>query len=413
MKNSTTCFGETETQASKNEPDRSQQNRQNEEALAAHNSEDIKELNMLDDKQWDALFQIPFVSTVGAMPIWTRGIFKYFAESGEDALLAHKVNETSQLLCALMPMSLQSWASGYPGAVLKTKSSDFTLSGTPLIHRDNPTQAFLRLIRNAKLKYGANAIIFNNCSGDGTFIKLLEEIAAFGLQWHILERRERAILFCEKDFDSWYGEAIPKKRRKEYRRLRNRLAEQGKLVSETRMADEPIEPWIEQFLLLEAAGWKGGRGTAIASTATSTAFFREILPQLSQRGELMFWRLTLDGKPLAMLFALISNDRAWLVKIAYDEHYQRYSPGVLIILDATQWFLETGKFFMVDSCAQPNHPMIDHLWRDRLKLADLIISTPETSRIKFAAFIKIEQLRRGIRRTAKSAFYKITGRRAV
>ena len=27
-----------------------------------------------------------------------------------------------------------------------------------------------------------------------------------------------------------------------------------------------------------------------------------------------------------------------------------------------------------DSCATPDHPMIDHLWRDRLAMADLMIA---------------------------------------
>ncbi len=411
MKNSAICTTEAEL-------NRSEKALQKEGITSIENekideSSKTVEINTIDDKQWDMLFRNALIPSVGAMPVWTRGIFKYFAGAKEEILVAHTIAENQKELCALMPMSVKSWTSGYPGVVLKTKFSDFTLSGTPLIHRSNSAQAFLNLMKNAAQKFTANAVIFNNAPGDGEMNKLLKKMENYGLQWHVLERRERAILFCDKNFDTWYTEALPKKKRKEYRRLRKRLGEQGKLLSESAMADESIEPWIEQFLQLEAAGWKGNRGTAIASTAANTAFFREVLPHLSQRGELVFWRLTLDGKPIAMLFALISNDRAWLVKIAYDEQYQRYSPGVLIVLDATQWLLKHKQVSMVDSCAQPNHPMIDHIWRERLKLADIMISTPGTSPKKFAALIKIEQIRRGLRRFAKSTYYKMMGRRTV
>lgn len=367
----------------------------------------------IDRNQWETLFQNALIPTMEASPVWAEGVLRNFSVPGETILAAYDQTERHSGLTAIMPMTQHSWRSGYPGTVLRTKASDFTYTGVPLIDRDYPTQAFLSLMVHGKQKYGADGVVFNNFPDDEVLANMLKEVEASGLQYHFLERRERAKLDCNQTFGSWFNHALSTKRRKEYRRLRARLNEQGKLVSETKKAHESIDSWIEQFLQIEATGWKGRRGTAIASTSTNTAFFREILPQIDKRGELVFWRLTLDGIPVAMLFSVIANDRAWLVKIAYDERYHRYSPGVLIILDATAWFLENRRVSIVDSCAQPNHPMIDHLWREKIQLADIMVSTPSTSKVKFAMLVRIEQMKRLLRGIAKAIYNKMMARKSV
>ncbi len=98
---------------------------------------------------------------------------------------------------------------------------------------------------------------------------------------------------------------------------------------------EAVAPWIDQFLALEQTGWKGRRGTAIAGDERLQRALRSGLERLAAYGDLGFWRLAIDGRPAAMLFAAISGDRAWLVKIAHDEALARFSPGTLIILEAS------------------------------------------------------------------------------
>jgi hypothetical protein len=45
-----------------------------------------------------------------------------------------------------------------------------------------------------------------------------------------------------------------------------------------------------------------------------------------------------------------------------------------------------------DSCATPDHPMIDHLWRERLAMADLMIGLRPGA--GFAAASRLESGRR-------------------
>ena len=200
------------------------------------------------------------------------------------------------------------------------------------------------------------------------------------------------------------------KRRKEYRRLRARLSEQGALVSRNLHAGEDVTPWADALLDLEAAGWKGKRGTALKADPAMAAAFRQICVGLHAAGKLRFWSITLDGRCIATLFAVVEGGHAWLGKIAHDEALAKYSPGVLLILDATEALFAEGTITQADSCAIPNHPMIDHLWRGRIAMADVIVAGQTVSPLMFRAAAAAERLRRHARAAAKSLYYTLTRR---
>ena len=79
-------------------------------------------------------------------------------------------------------------------------------------------------------------------------------------------------------------------------------------------------------------------------------------------------RLMQDERTLAATITLRTGDTAWFWKIAYDEARARASPGVQLTLDVTESLLADASVARVDSCATADHPMIDHLWRERLAL---------------------------------------------
>jgi hypothetical protein len=63
-----------------------------------------------------------------------------------------------------------------------------------------------------------------------------------------------------------------------------------------------------------------------------------------------------------------------------------------------------------DSCATAGHPMIDHLWRGRLTLADQLISASPGSEFSFALACRLETLRRVAFNAAKSLRQLLRGR---
>jgi CelD/BcsL family acetyltransferase involved in cellulose biosynthesis len=260
----------------------------------------------------------------------------------------------------------------------------------------------------AFLKNQEKPFLFRAITSEGKFIAALKNAST---HFAVVNAWQRAVIEIHGTFDSWMAENFDTKRRKEFKRLRNRLGEQGELKLEILSGSEGLDQFILDLLDLESAGWKGKRGTALKSDPDLNFAFRAAMINLAAAGKLRFWRLALNGKPIAVLYAIVEGDHAWLGKIAYDENFAKYSPGVMIILDATESFFAETDIRRVDSSAIPNHPMIDRIWRDRIAMVDVMVASERVSARKFSLILKAIYVKQSLRKTAKTFFYKLTKRK--
>lgn len=180
----------------------------------------------------------------------------------------------------------------------------------------------------------------------------------------VVARANHVILRSDLTPDAYFEATVSGKKRKEYRRQANRLAETGALAFTRQRGDEDLADWIESFLALEASGWKGAAGSALASHHATATLWRDALTGAAQRGRLERLAMTLDGRPVAMLASFITAPAAFMFKTTFDESLAVYSPGVLLQRENLA-MLEAEGIDWVDSCAGEDHPMITHLWRER------------------------------------------------
>ncbi|WP_422060270.1 GNAT family N-acetyltransferase [Sphingopyxis sp.] len=236
---------------------------------------------------------------------------------------------------------------------------------------------------------------------DGPLHRALGDVARVrGSAVEIVHREERALLESSLSPDAYWDEAVRAKKRKELRRQANRLAEQGAVSFRRWQASEALDPWIDAFLALEARGWKGKAGSALASHSETEAWFRAILAGAADAGRLDMRALDLDGRPLAMLVNFLCPPGGFSFKTAFDEDHARFSPGVLL-QQANLDLLEDDRLDWIDSCAAPGHPMIDSVWRERRHL--VWINAPlagGSDRLRFKALAKVERIWRRWKRGA-------------
>jgi len=282
-------------------------------------------------------------------------------------------------------------------------SSELAASGLPEVDATLAKEAVLAFINGRKRPFLFEAIEQNSA--------LLGQLEAVAPHLRVMKAWQRAALRLDGSFDEWLASNFDHKRRKELKRLRNRLAEQGDLKFESLNQFSDLPRFVDGLLELEANGWKGKRGTAIASNEAAAQSFWQICENLQATGKLRFWQLTLNGKVIASLFGKIEGKRGWIVKIAYDEAFARFSPGVLLIINVTQALFAEGGVRLVDSCAIPGHPMIDRIWRERIAMVDVLIAPAHVSGFRFAAVGAAIKLRGDLRERAKSLFYAITKRK--
>ena len=62
-----------------------------------------------------------------------------------------------------------------------------------------------------------------------------------------------------------------------------------------------------------------------------------------------------------------------MLKIAYDEQFAGFSPGIQLEVDMVGLFHEASDAGFMDSCADPNNAMINRLWVDRRPLVTHVL----------------------------------------
>jgi CelD/BcsL family acetyltransferase involved in cellulose biosynthesis len=278
-----------------------------------------------------------------------------------------------------------------------------TASGTPHV-ADGLAEATIQAFLQAQTK----PVLFTAIPSDGKFATTLQKQSA---NYAVLETWQRAGLKTEGGFENWQQSNFDHKRRKEFKRQRNRLSEQGALVTEALQAGQDAKPFIDDLLALEASGWKGQKGTAINANAKLATALYEAATALHTAGKLRFWSMKLDGKAIATLFAIVEGPHAWLGKIAYDETYAKFSPGALIILDCTESFFAEPSITQIDSSAIPDHPLIDRIWRDRLPMTSVFVASDNISALHFKSVVCAEKTRLRMRSFIRDLYYKLKGDR--
>jgi CelD/BcsL family acetyltransferase involved in cellulose biosynthesis len=215
-------------------------------------------------------------------------------------------------------------------------------------------------------------------------------------------RHQRALLAPGAQRADYFERAIASKKRKELRRQMRRLMDIGIVARDSIEAPLAAAQALDDFFALEAAGWKGRAGTAARADTATQMFMKAAIAALTAEGKARIDRLLVDARPIAIIVALRSGATVWSWKIAYDESFARVSPGVQLLVHVTQTLLDDTGIARADSCATADHPMIDHIWRERLMLSDRLICIGPGDTFAFALACALESCRRASIAAAKS-----------
>lgn len=132
---------------------------------------------------------------------------------------------------------------------------------------------------------------------------------------------------------------LSRKRRAEIGRRRRRLEEHGPVVLDVRDGREDLDALeardvldrlLVEAIRTEAAGWKGRRGTAIASDPRTRRFYADVARWAAPRGWLRLAFLRAGGRAVAADLCLETGGTHYLVKTGYDPAFAGLGPGVLL-----------------------------------------------------------------------------------
>jgi hypothetical protein len=138
-----------------------------------------------------------------------------------------------------------------------------------------------------------------------------------------------------------------------------RLREQGSLVLQryTPQTSSEADTLLERALAIEDSGWKGRQGTSLARWPGMAEYVRRMCSLLLPRRELEFVFLESNGE--AICFQMLWNAKGTLhaYKGSYDERFQHYSPGSLLIHELLREETKAQHCRFYD-CIGPNTPAL-------------------------------------------------------
>lgn len=282
--------------------------------------------------------------------------------------------------------------------------------GAPLVDRDEPEAAITAFLDHVEASEKLPKLVMLPLVGrDGPFAAALRRVLArHGGAAAEFGTHARALLAPDGDREK-YLDHVAHKKLKELRRQRRRLEDSAPVTHDVARDPQAVAAAFEDFMGLEASGWKGRHGSAAIAHPPISAFMQGAVTGLAADGNARVDRLMHDRRAIAATITLRSGAHIWFWKIAHDEAHARSSPGVQLSLDLTEQLLADESLARADSCATADHPMIDHLWRERLALTDLLIAPSRAALTQFRLARHLETLRRALISTVKTVRDRVSG----
>ena len=295
-------------------------------------------------------------------------------------------------LVGVLPLGVPRGRYLNPLPVLRAPDFYGTLS-TPLVTADRADETLAAMLAELRRR-GVRGVVLPFLHARGPVATALGDVAErAGLRTAVLGAHLRAILRSELPGAEYIRATLEPKRRKEADRQRRRLAEEGALTFAVARSEEEVSAVLDDFLALEAAGWKGEAGTDLRHVSGGEPFIREAARELARIGRFRIATLSLDGRTIAAGLVATAGRRAYYLKTAYNESFARFSPGFLLTLDLTSHLLDDSEIDDTDSIAVADHPMVDRIWTERFPVASVVISTGANGGTLFSAAVAVERLR--------------------
>lgn len=240
---------------------------------------------------------------------------------------------------------------------------------------------------------------------DGPFRQLLaDELYRRGTLTFPVQTHTRALFRPLGSAEAYLQQALSGRHRRDLGRKERRLRDVGRVDYDVVEGPGEAESWIDDFLRLEASGWKGRSGTALAAEPHRQAFFREVVRGAAERGRLLGLRLRVGGSLAAERLSFRAAGGAMAFRVAYDEELARYSPGLLLEVENIRRMHRGASpsapgghpISWMDCGAVPYSDLFNRVWIHRRTIETMLLST---GRVSGAFLLSVLPLLRFVNRT--------------
>jgi len=297
--------------------------------------------------------------------------------------------------------------------VLTTNIRRMTYLGTPLIDRQGGVEAAAAMLGELRTRrrHGDPGVLVVQWLGEGGLVSAWLREAAAHLSFPTFDYEDFQQPFLSRRLDGARGELTSRKHRKDYERRARRMAED--LGHDLVLVDRAGDPGaVDDFLSLEAAGYKTDIGVAMRTRPGEPEQFTEMCRVLADEGRLHVLELRAGARTIAMQISLRAADTLFLIKVGHDEALGRYDPGIQLHLRAVEYFHERTDAEGIRVCTFPDNALLLRLYPERRRTSTLVIGLGSPlDRMLVRALPMARTVSRGARRQVASGS-RLLGARA-
>jgi CelD/BcsL family acetyltransferase involved in cellulose biosynthesis len=255
---------------------------------------------------------------------------------------------------------------------------------------DEAVAAFLDAIEHDARLPNVVRLRYLDANSD-SYAAILKSLIARGARVAILSERERA--FVTKEFGLKRSGSTRKKLRQDW----HRLCALGTVEVRNDRSHAAARDAFETYLAMEAASWKGARGTALLCDEADAAFARRLIAALAAEQNASVALLKVDGRAVAAQVLLYCGTMAYTWKTAFDSDFGKFSPGMLLVDKLSEQLFATGGIEAIESCS-PEGGFMSRLWDGRRATVDLLADLGTTKSLEFSALAMGERSYAQLRR---------------
>jgi CelD/BcsL family acetyltransferase involved in cellulose biosynthesis len=332
----------------------------------------VAQLTPDDERAWNdlagrAVEPNPFLEPACLVPAAIHQTY------GSEIQLA--VAEEGGRFYACVPLrSVRSWNRfHYP--IITSQVRRMTYLGTPLVDAARGVEAvgsILATLQEERRLLRSRVLALQWMHEDGPAASIVESaVRAENLDLFVLESFERGLLSrrSEPTYDELLSTGDRKRRRRRRRRLAEHLGAEPHLVVRTLDATA-----IDEYISLEASGYKGRSGAAMATVPGEIDYFRDMCQRFITAGRLHVLALQVDQQTLAMKVLVRGAEGLFGAKTSYDERFACYSPGVELQLSAMTYFHEATDASWLDTCTFQKNELLLRLYPERRRITSWLVN---------------------------------------
>jgi len=332
----------------------------------------VRDISALDEERWHDLADRAVEPNPLCEPDCVIPAARHLSHGADISLVVAEEGGRFQACVPVRPVSR--WYNiSYPIAANKVRRSTYV--GSPLVDASAGTAAVATVLGTLADQRGAigyRLFGLDSLREGGPVAHYLRRAAdEMGLPVHIQEDFDRA--FLVRRAEPTYSDDLSANRRKKLRRRRRLLTEE--LGAPPVLVDRSHDlSAVDDFIALEAAGYKSTTGVALASTPGEPEYFRSMCQRFAESKRLLVLSLECAGRTLAMRILLRGGDGIFGIKVTYDERFKRFGPGVLLHVDSFDYIHHNTDARFVDPCASPDNTYLMGLYPDLTRISTLLFA---------------------------------------